>query len=51
MSKDNSAVFFFPREKIEFIGKNGKGKKESLSVPLIGNGKLYGIAAVTGKCP
>jgi len=26
-------------------------KRESLSVPLVGSGKLYGIAAVTGKCP
>jgi len=26
-------------------------KRESLPVPLHGNGKLYGIAAVTGKCP
>lgn len=39
------------REKIEFIGRNEKVKRESLSVPLVGNGKLYGIAAVTGKCP
>ncbi|KAL5241702.1 hypothetical protein ACI65C_009112 [Semiaphis heraclei] len=37
--------------KIEFIRRNEKVKRESLPVPLHGNGKLYGIAAVTGKCP
>lgn len=41
----------FSRGKIEFIRRNENIKKESLSVPLVGNGKLYGIAAVTGRCP
>lgn len=44
-------IFFFFSEKIEFVGRNEKMKRESLPVPLVSNGKLYGIAAVTGKCP
>lgn len=44
-------IYLYFRGKIEFIGRNEKLKRESLPVPLHGNGKLYGIAAVTGKCP
>jgi len=43
--------YLYFRGKIEFTGRNEKVKRESLPVPLHGNGKLYGIAAVTGKCP
>lgn len=44
-------ICLYFRGKIEFTGRNEKLKRESLPVPLHGNGKLYGIAAVTGKCP
>lgn len=43
-------IFIF-RDKIEYIGRYEKVKKESLSVPFVSNSKLYGITAVTGKCP
>jgi len=51
ITRDNYYWTDWISEKIEFIGRNEKLKRESLSVPLVGNGKLYGIAAVTGKCP
>jgi len=47
----NTNICLYFRGKIEFTGRNENVKRESLPVPLHGNGKLYGIAAVTGKCP
>jgi len=49
--KYKTIIYFYFRGKIEFTGRNEKVKRVSLPVPLHGNGKLYGIAAVTGKCP
>jgi len=49
--KYKTFIYLYFRGKIEFTGRNEKVKRESLPVPLHGNGKLYGIAAVTGKCP
>ncbi|XP_050523369.1 nidogen isoform X2 [Daktulosphaira vitifoliae] len=51
ITRDNYYWSDWISEKIEFVAKNDKIKRESLFVPSVGNGKLYGIAAVTGRCP
>ncbi|VVC26101.1 Hypothetical protein CINCED_3A019659 [Cinara cedri] len=51
ITQDNYYWTDWISEKIEYIGRYEKVKKEHLPVPLVSNGKLYGITAVTGKCP
>jgi hypothetical protein len=36
---------------VSSVTRNGQVSGETLSLPVGGNGKLYGITAVTAQCP